>query len=373
MKTKLLTGVVAGLLLSTSLSTIASAQSASIGSHDYHQHHGGHDHGPEEPISLMGTHMHDKGEWMLSYRYMHMDMEGNRDGTDDIDAVTIATTVPNRFFGTPGQPATLRVVPTDMTMDMHMFGAMYAPADWLTLVAMGHYIEKDMDHITFAGGAGTAVRGTFNVKTSGIGDTKVGGLIRLHDDDMHHVHLNAGLSLPTGSIDEEAKILAPNGATPTLRTPYAMQIGTGTYDLLPGVTYTGQTGPWGWGAQYAAEIRLEDENDEGYAWGDKHSVNLWGAYQWAPWISTSARLSGTTQGKIDGIDPQIVAPNQTADPDNYGGQTVEAGLGVAFTGVSGDLAGKSFAIEATAPLYRNLNGPQLETDWTVTAGAKLTF
>ena len=30
------------------------------------------------PIGVMGEHMHKKGEWMLSYRYMYMDMEGSR-------------------------------------------------------------------------------------------------------------------------------------------------------------------------------------------------------------------------------------------------------------------------------------------------------
>ena len=28
------------------------------------------------PISVMGDHTHGEGEWMLSYRYMTMDMEG---------------------------------------------------------------------------------------------------------------------------------------------------------------------------------------------------------------------------------------------------------------------------------------------------------
>ena len=28
------------------------------------------------PISVMGDHMHAMGEWMVSYRYMTMDMEG---------------------------------------------------------------------------------------------------------------------------------------------------------------------------------------------------------------------------------------------------------------------------------------------------------
>lgn len=59
--------------------------------------------------------------------------------------------IPNVFFGLPGQPPFIRIVPTGMTMDMHMLGAMYAPSDRLTLMAMLPYIKKDMDHITFAG------------------------------------------------------------------------------------------------------------------------------------------------------------------------------------------------------------------------------
>lgn len=56
------------------------------------------------PIGVMGDHAHDKGEWMLSYRFMHMDMQGNRTGTGNIDADTIVTDIPNRFFGRPMQP-----------------------------------------------------------------------------------------------------------------------------------------------------------------------------------------------------------------------------------------------------------------------------
>ncbi len=33
------------------------------------------------PIGVMGDHVHRKGMFMLSYRYMRMFMDGNRDGT----------------------------------------------------------------------------------------------------------------------------------------------------------------------------------------------------------------------------------------------------------------------------------------------------
>ena len=49
--------------------------------------HAGHDmanhsHISNEPIGVMGAHAHSTGDWMFSYRFMRMDMEGNRDGTD---------------------------------------------------------------------------------------------------------------------------------------------------------------------------------------------------------------------------------------------------------------------------------------------------
>lgn len=365
MSKKFLGAVMASLLMSVSPAM------AEMDHSQHANHHSNHKHLTYSPIGVTGDHMHVKGAWMLSYRSMHMNMHGSRDGTDDI-SVQETLSVPNRFFGTPGQPANLRIVPTDMTMDMQMFGGMVAVEDWFTVMAMGMWQKKEMDHVTF-NGAGTAVVGTFTTESQGFGDTMFGGLFRLHEDNGHHVHLNLGLSAPTGDIDEEATVLLPNGNTARARMPYAMQLGTGTWDLHPGLTYTGQKNDWNWGAQYKAEIRLEDENSEGYSWGDKHAVTAWAGYQWTDWLNTSARLSATTQDSIDGIDSQIIGPVQTADPDNYGGDVVDFGLGVDFTIPKGTLAGQSLAVEAVLPVHRDLNGPQLETDWTLTAGFRYRF
>lgn len=316
--------------------------------------------------------MHKAGEWMVSYRFMHMDMGGNRIGTDDVSPQEIVTTIPNIFFGMPGQPPTLRVVPTDMGMDMHMFGLMYAPADWLTLMAMGNFVSKKMNHITFQGGMGTTELGTFETRSSGLGDTSLTGLLRLFDDGNNHVHLNAGLSVPTGSITKSDQVLTPMGMTPTVRLPYAMQLGSGTVDLNPGITYTGESGSLAWGAQYVGTLRL-GENSQGYSFGNQHNVTAWGSYLWDDWISTSFRLAGQMQGKIDGQDPNIVAPVQTANPDFYGGKRIDALIGINLAGQEGFLRNKRLAIEVGAPIYQDLNGPQMETDWTVTLGVQAAF
>ena len=351
------------------------AQACDICDHNDKQSHHAHlsstadDHAP---IGVMGDHMHKQGEWMLSYRYMRMHMDGLRDGTDNV-STTEATSYASRFAGMPGQPATLRVIPTEMDMDMHMIGAMYAPTDWVTLMVMGNYLEKEMTATTFAGMMGTTVLGENTVKSSGWGDTKVGSLWHLYKDDVHKVHLNMGLSLPTGSIKETDTMLMPNGMMMNMRLGYGMQLGSGTYDLLPGLTYYGHAGDWGWGAQYSAQIPLESENSQGYSWGDKHSVTGWGSYEWAPWISTSLRLTGTTQDEIDGIDPSIMGPNPVADPDNFGGEVVEAGFGVNLMGQSGVLQGQRVAFEVSAPLYQDTNGLQMERDYSFTVGWQYAF
>lgn len=363
MKKLLLAGIFASSLLVTG--NQATAQNLSI-------NESGLRADSHAPIGVMQDHMHSKGEWMVSYRFMRMHMEDNRNGTNSLSPEEIATTIPNRFFGTPGQPPTLHVIPTEMTTNMHMLGAMYAPSDEVTLMLMANYIDREMDHITFQGGAGTTRLGTFTTETQGLGDTKVSALIRLYEDETHHVHFNAGLSLPTGSIKEEDTVLAPNNTTPNLRLPYAMQLGSGTYDLLPGITYTGKQDRFGWGAQYNATLRL-GKNSQDYTLGNKHMMTAWGSYLFTNAISGSLRITGETEQNIDGIDSQIVAPVQTANPDNYGGERLSLSLGMNAVVPNGVLKGHRFSIEVTLPVYQDLNGPQMERDNSILFGWSKSF
>jgi hypothetical protein len=168
------------------------------------------------PIGVMADHRHEKGEWMLSYRFMRMEMQGNRIGNDPVSADEIVTTIPNRFASAPMQPPTLRVVPLEMTMDMHMVGAMVGLHDRVTLMAMGSFLTRQMDHVTYQGGMGTGVLGEFSTSTEGFGDTQVALITGLDDGRSRNQELNVdlGLSLPTGSITEIDTILTPMGMRP---------------------------------------------------------------------------------------------------------------------------------------------------------------
>lgn len=328
------------------------------------------------PIGVMADHAHKKGEFMLSLRVMHMDMQDNQIGTDDVSPDTIVTTVPNRFAGMPGQPPTLRIVPTEMRTDMVMLGAMYAPSDAVTLMVMGNYAEKEMVHTTYMGGMGTNVRGTFQTNPKAFGDTKVAALFPLlghpRGIDTDELTLKAGVSLPTGSTDETAQIFTPMGDTPTVRAPYMMQMGTGTFDLEPAITYKGRRGKIGFGAQASASIKLDD-NKWGYAFGDIYEGTAWVSYRPAQFLSLSGRVRGRTTGQVDGIDPNIMGPVQTANPDSQGGDRVDLIGGINLVATHGALAGHRLALEVGVPAYQDINGPQMAGRWFATLGWQKAF
>ena len=68
------------------------------------------------PISVMAEHSHGEGEFMFSYRFMSMEMDGNLDGSDNLSNSDILVG-PNNSDG-------YLVTPLDMTTDMHMLGMM---------------------------------------------------------------------------------------------------------------------------------------------------------------------------------------------------------------------------------------------------------
>lgn len=328
-------------------------------------------HGPRAdshaPIGVMGDHLHDAGEFMLSYRYMHMDMAGSRIGTRRVSPEFIAQNVPNRFADRPGQPPTLRVVPASMDMEMHMLGGMYGLSDNVTLMAMLPVVVNSMDHITFQGGSGSDRLGNFQTTSKGLGDLGLAGLFRLGAFAGGDIVGRFGLRAPTGETDNTDDVLTPMGMRPRLRVPYMMQTGSGTWAATPGLTWRAARGALGWGANYSGVLQI-GRNDEGYTRGDEHEVSAWASWLWMPALSSSLRLRAQSREAIQGIDARIVAPVQTANPDFQGGDRAEIGLGLNLLGTRGAIADHRLAVEYLLPFYQDLNGPQLETDATLIVG-----
>jgi hypothetical protein len=297
------------------------------------------------PIGVMRDHVHQTGKWMFSYRYDYMFMGDNRDGTSEVTPQQVL----NQF----------NVAPTEMVMKMHMLGGMYGITDQLTFAIMGGYTETDMDH--------TRANGTrFSTQGDAISDTQLSGLYEFYNDGFHRLQLNTGVSVPTGSIDEEAG----NGNV----LPYPMQTGSGTYDLLPGISYAGYAGgDWSWGGQLNGVVRL-GENSHGYRLGDRLNVTAWTARRMNDVFSLSARLDGHAWGDITGADNRIamvMAP--TMNPNLFAGERMDVLLGVNAIVPHGPLAGHRFAVEAGTPVYQRLDGPRLQQEYRLVFGWQKSF
>ena len=292
------------------------------------------------PISVMGDHMHEMGEWMVSYRYMNMDMESLLSGSDSVTATS-------QFTGMT------TMVPAEMIMDMHMFGTMYAISDKWTLMGMLNYLENKMD-------MSMPMNMSMSMESSGIGDLKLAGLYDLAQwDSARRMHLNLGLSLPTGSIDEKHT----NGNT----LGYGMQLGSGTYDFHPAITYLAQTESYSYGAQIGGVLRI-GENDQDYTLGNKFEAVLWGARKITESLSASVKLDYSSQNEVDGEDSRMMKMMSPAlSPTSQGRDITTLGLGLNYYFQNGGLSGHRLAAEWETPIDQKVNGVQLELDsvWTL--------
>ena len=319
------------------------------------------------PIGMMGDHTHEPGEIMFSYRLMHMFMEGTRYGRKTISNAGVV--MPRRPV-----PSGYIVAPESMRMLMHMLGFMYGWNDTVTLAAMVPYLSISMNHRTRPGGK-------FTTRSEGIGDIRFGSLWRLWAVEApsigaHRFHLNFSISVPTGDIEPRDRTpLGPNSLL-----PYPMHLGSGTFDVYPGITYGGEMGRTSWGLQTIGTLRM-GRNSNGFSKGDAYVVNALGTYEVIKnWLSGSVRLSWNHWNAYDGMDPNIRQRHprnnmrlvQTAFPELLSGQRLDVLFGVNL--LASDIMGLEhrLAVEGGLPIYQYLDG-QLETDSIVTFGWQVLY
>ena len=356
---------------------------------DEHVHPDGHarahgstgtGHDDYSPLGVMGDHAHQAGDAMFSYRYGIMEMNGNLIGSTPVSTQDIF----DEGF---------TMAPTSMRMEMHMLGAMYAASDSITLMAMLPLKRMEMSSRMPMPNMPNMTM-TRKAETSGAGDLKLAGIFPLWaaGDHSRTLRLNAGLSIPTGSIKE-------TDPGTTMRMAYPMQLGSGTFDLLPGLTYISEKFGGSWGTQVASVIRL-GENGEGYSLGNRFQATTWYSRKLNDMLSVSARIEGATWGNIDGQDAEMnpmMSPNARADL--RGGERVDIlfGLNIFLDTDRWDKWDRLFidkdngqllqakpqensmdketrlAIEIGFPVHQDLDGPQMKSDWSLMVGLQVSF
>jgi hypothetical protein len=344
---------------------------------------------PPAPMGVFGAAVPGAGKLVVSINSVFGNLAGIKMGTRTVSNEYIVTNVP--FFLNPKQP--VRIIPQNISFRTQILGLVYGVTDDFAAVLTAGTAEKSLEALTFKGKSGILPLGRSYPGTEGLADFSLSGVYRVYHDDVHRVMVNLGFSFPTGSNTATFNnFLLPTGVRQNVRGFYGMQIGTGTFDIMPGVVYAGYLGPWSWGLGYRGRFPLAPNSlgyswDEllnyrltfplgptpsgGYRWGDLHEFNAWMGYTWTPGLTTTFRVNGSTQGPIRGFDPEIRGPAVPANPAFYGGQRVEL-----FGGgtISGKLIGYdnwTLAGEAGLPVYQNLNGPQIMKNWQ--AGISLRY
>lgn len=298
--------------------------------------------------------MRHAGMWMFEYRYMSMVQEGILNNMKQIDPLSLLNN-PN-YVDENGDM--VDSIGTDMTMDMHMFMAMYDVTSKFSLMIMGNYLVNSMNMTMDMGVMdGVQMYDTMVMETSGIGDTQIAAMFKLDDYLLYNPWFTLTVSLPTGSIDETYTMsMPPMDGMPmeeeTLVQPYDMQLGSGTYDITPSLSMSNRIGPWQLGYEMSYLWRTHD-NVENYRWGDRFKVDGWTKYTFPSRTIARVGVVYANWGGIEGRDTRI-----STNTTNYGGQRTDLSLGLAQ-----ELPG-GFTVEGryALPIHQSLDGFQMETD-----------
>lgn len=331
------------------------------------------------PSGVMFDHLSAKrGDFEFGYRYDYAMQGGSvQHGTRSAGDSELVT----KACGKTGCSLT----PRDSDSHISMVDFMIGLSDRATLLVTGQFVNhdvglRDLDpNLVNAIGIQPPPRVSYTRNSGGIGDTGLYWLYGLFAGAGQEVHAGLGFTAPTGSVEQRM-------AGSRDFTSYGSQLGSGTWDFHPSLTYTGELQRLAWGAQLAGIKRMEHHNDAGYALGDTVQATTWGSVRMTDWLSLSLRGQYTAQGGIHGqydlhaapqvIDQRLVgtetqdvygyvdtpnAINSPLDaPDNYGGQTWDVGFGMNAVIPSGLLRGNRVGVEWLEPLATHFNGYQLE-------------
>lgn len=312
---------------------------------------------------MMNDHMHEGGEFMVGLRFTRDRFSGpNVAGSDPVpDSEVLA--------------AGYTVRASAMTMDMAMLDLMFAPTSDITLMVMPHYMWHRMDMLGIDpantgsmtdGHHGLAFGEVHGHGAEGFGDTLVSASYRLARSSSFNAHATLGLWMPTG----HEGLKNADGSF----VHYGMQPGSGTWDVEPAVTVSGRKGAIGWGGQASYRWRTSDHNSSGFAFGDKAQGSLWLSYLLGADVGATTRLAYEHEGAI--LGHYNAGHGHASPPDrqeNYGGDTVSAGLGLNWLLPVATSHRPQLGVEVKVPVYQHLNGYQLARDWGLALSLAQTF
>lgn len=290
--------------------------------------------------------------WRLTYTFQSGTFKDYREGTRKKDSLSYLW----KPQAGPRQASQYIAVTPEIRQEVHAITLTRDLSEATAVSVLVSWIEQSTDHLAVIPGWTD-----FTTHSEDMGDTKVSVSHQFAQGLTSAWTLRAGVSLPTGSINERATTPAGPGSL----LPYTMQMGSGTTDVSLGLSVMKEESSFFWGADADTTVR-RGRNDHDYRLGDNVSLAGW-AYltQWAN-VQPGVQFRWTYTGAIVGADPDIPGPNADGlyptpilNPDNYGGHRIDGTLFLRYVPSGSDW---HLDLQYTLPLHQDLNGPQVGLD-----------
>ncbi|MFT6896459.1 MAG: hypothetical protein ACJA13_000861 [Paraglaciecola sp.] len=300
----------------------------------------------ELSIDETQTEQHSPSPWSFAYNFKRVTFDGYLDGDTSLSRDEVW------WQGLPEVRTSKNfpIVPTVISQQAQVIsiGYQFGPK-WRVHLSVP-YLSQSTDHIS-----SVPNYTDFTIDTSGLGDVVVSASHQLVNSAKNIWWFTAGLSLPTGSIDEQGD--TPRAAGDQ-HLPYTMQLGSGTYDFPLQFSYQ-SLGAHDFSLNMSAVIRV-GKNDRNYRLGNSYA--LAGRYNFTlgatiePFIGVEILHSQAIHGRDVAllVEAPFAYPASITDPRLYGGDKLNGKVG--FTWQFTDYL--MLTVELAKPLYQNLNGPQ---------------
>jgi hypothetical protein len=284
--------------------------------------------------------------WSFAYNFKRVEFDGYLDGDASLSRDEVWWQGLQEIRTNKNFP----IVPTFISQQAHVIsiGYQFGPK-WRAHLSVP-YLSQSTDHISIVENYGD-----FTINTSGLGDVVLSASHQLVNSAENIWWFTAGVSLPTGSIDEQGD--TPRAAGDQ-HLPYTMQLGSGTYDFPLQFSYQ-SLGAHDFSLNMSAVIRV-GKNDRNYRLGNSYA--LAGRYNFTlspamqPFIGLEVLHSQAIHGRDVAllVDSPFVYPASITDPQLYGGDKLNGKLGFTWQFAAHFM----LTVELAKPLYQNLNGPQ---------------
>ncbi len=268
------------------------------------------------------------------------------------------------------------ISPNKIDFDLHTFGIRYEPNDVCGYELAVSYMTSRVNL------TGQLVTGTYTpegepdsvkipifgkvdkpVGSEGVGDTRIGARCKVYRRGDHAVMTSVHLNIPTGSVKEQE-----DGYV----FPYAGQLGSGTYDLLPELKYNYRKTGFVAGAKLAYTLRT-GKGESDYRMGDQIFFDSFVGYDYKR--KAGVFLRGRVRDWGASSDPRYDVENpKIDDPYVQRGRRWEISSTVR-TGFPLPWNLGAVIIEGGVPVYQDQKSGevQLETAWYLTSRVVTRF